>query len=424
MSAGSRTSAPHRSATWPDEVARRYRALGYWTGDTLHAHLERAAARHPDRLALVCGGRRWTHAGLQARIRAATAGLRAAGIAAGDRVIVQLPNIAEFIVVSFALFRIGAVPIFAQVAHRRAEIAQFVERGDASAWIAVDRHAGFDHRTLAREVLALRTTMRTVVIVGDAAEFASFDALCATPGDDAAAPADAGAIALLQLSGGSTGIPKLIPRTHDDYLYSIRESARICAIDERSVYLCALPASHNFAMSSPGSFGVLGTGGCGVMTRSADPATAFALIEREREAQKRGAFEALNDDSDPVRALGNFGLCLVRMINGEFAVSAHRVVIGVAERMPDLGRGFYENGPMLGAGLISRYLDRMVAEGKLVIADTNLAAVQFIDLCQSTLTRPRLFNAVRTPPSEAEIRHVVGEAIAMFMARYGVRPRD
>lgn len=149
-----------------------------------------------------------------------------------------------------------------------------------------------------------------------------------------------------------------------------------------------------------------------------------ALIEREREAQKRGAFEALNDDSDPVRALGNFGLCLVRMINGEFAVSAHRVVIGVAERMPDLGRGFYENGPMLGAGLISRYLDRMVAEGKLVIADTNLAAVQFIDLCQSTLTRPRLFNAVRTPPSEAEIRHVVGEAIAMFMARYGVRPRD
>jgi AcrR family transcriptional regulator len=148
-----------------------------------------------------------------------------------------------------------------------------------------------------------------------------------------------------------------------------------------------------------------------------------ALIEREREAQKRGAFEALNDDTDPVRALSKFGQCLVRMINDEFAVSAHRVVIGVAERMPDLGRGFYENGPMLGAGLISRYLDRMVAEGKLVIADTNLAAVQFLDLCQSTLTRPRLFNAVRTPPSEAEIRHVVGEAVAMFMAHYGARPQ-
>lgn len=148
-----------------------------------------------------------------------------------------------------------------------------------------------------------------------------------------------------------------------------------------------------------------------------------ALIEREREAQKRGAFEALNEDSDPVRALSTFGQCLVRMINAEFAVSAHRVVIGVAERMPDLGRGFYENGPMLGAKLISAYLDRMVAENVLAIGDTALAAVQFIDLCQSTLTRPRLFNAIRTPPSEDEICRVVGEAVAMFMARYGAKPR-
>jgi len=149
-----------------------------------------------------------------------------------------------------------------------------------------------------------------------------------------------------------------------------------------------------------------------------------ALIQREREAQKRGALEALNEDSDPVRALTRFGLCIVRMINGDLAVSAHRVVIGVAERMPELGRGFYENGPMLGSKLIAGYLDRMVAEGKLAIDDTYLAAVQFLDLCQSTLTRPRLFNAVRTPPSDEEISHVVGEAVAMFMARYGAQPRD
>ena len=149
-----------------------------------------------------------------------------------------------------------------------------------------------------------------------------------------------------------------------------------------------------------------------------------ALIQREREAQKRGAIEALNEDPDPVRALMTFGRCLVRMINGDLAVSAHRVVIGVAERMPDLGRGFYENGPMLGSKLIARYLDRMVAEGRLDIDDTYLAAVQFLDLCQSTLTRPRLFNAVRTAPSDEEIERVVASAMAMFMARYGVKPQD
>ncbi|MCU4178426.1 TetR/AcrR family transcriptional regulator [Bosea sp. BH3] len=147
-----------------------------------------------------------------------------------------------------------------------------------------------------------------------------------------------------------------------------------------------------------------------------------ALIEREREAQKRGAFEALNHDSDPVRALSNFGQCLVGMLNNEFAVSAHRVVIGVAERMPDLGRSFYENGPAQGSKLIARYLDRMVAEGKLAIDDTRLAAVQFIDLCQATLMRPRLFNAIRSAPSEEEIQRIVASAIEMFMARYGVKP--
>ncbi|WP_420100564.1 TetR/AcrR family transcriptional regulator [Bosea sp. (in: a-proteobacteria)] len=144
-----------------------------------------------------------------------------------------------------------------------------------------------------------------------------------------------------------------------------------------------------------------------------------ALIQREREAQKRTAVEALNDDADPRRGLANFGRCIARMINSELAVSAHRVVIGVAERMPELGREFYEKGPMLGSLQLAGYLDRRVAEGQLEIEDTYLAAVQFLDLCQSTLTRPRLFNAVPTPPSEDEIGRVVDSAVAMFMARYG-----
>ena len=66
-----------------------------------------------------------------------------------------------------------------------------------------------------------------------------------------------------------------------------------------------------------------------------------------------------------------------------------------------------------------RYLDRMVAEGKLAIDDTYLAAVQFLDLCQSTLTPPPLYNPVRAPPGEDGIGRVLGEAVAMFMARYG-----
>lgn len=148
-----------------------------------------------------------------------------------------------------------------------------------------------------------------------------------------------------------------------------------------------------------------------------------ALIERERESQKREAFAALEEDPDIAHALTRFGERLTCLLAGEFAMSAHRIVIGVAERMPDLGREFYESGPMQGAQRIAAYLDRQVADGLLTIDDTGLAAVQFLDLCQSTLLRPRLFNAVRTPPSQAEISRVVASAVEMFLARYAAKPQ-
>ncbi|KRE14652.1 hypothetical protein ASE66_14975 [Bosea sp. Root483D1] len=143
-----------------------------------------------------------------------------------------------------------------------------------------------------------------------------------------------------------------------------------------------------------------------------------ALIEREREKQKQGMYEALAEEPDLTLALTSFGTGLVRLLTGPFALSAHRIVLGVAERMPELGREFYERGPMQGARHLAAFLDQRVAKGELAIADTALAAAQFVDLSQSTLMRPRLFNALRTPPSEGEIAHVVGEAVATFMARY------
>lgn len=146
-----------------------------------------------------------------------------------------------------------------------------------------------------------------------------------------------------------------------------------------------------------------------------------ALIEREREAQKQGVYAALTDGPDLRTALARFGEGLVRLLSGDFAVSAHRIVIGVAERMPDLGREFYERGPKQGAYRLSQFLADKVGQGLLEIDDTYLAAVQFLDLCQSTMLRPRLFNALREPPSEAEIRRVVDSAVDMFLARYGRR---
>jgi len=265
---------------WPAAAAAAYRAAGYWTGETFGAMLRQRAQQTPSRLALVCGTRRWTYLELDRRSDQLAAGFDRLGIRARDRVVVQLPNVAEFFAVCFALFRLGAVPVFALPAHRRTEISYFCAHSEATAYIIADVDGGFDYRQLARQVQAAQAGLRHVIVAGEAEEFNALDSLY----DEARVFPEPRAddVAFLQLSGGSTGLPKLIPRTPDDYLYSIRASAEICALTADSIYLCALPVAHNFTLSSPGTLGILYAGGCVVMARRASPDDAFPLIEAER----------------------------------------------------------------------------------------------------------------------------------------------
>jgi 2,3-dihydroxybenzoate-AMP ligase len=268
---------------WPDDVAQQYRALGYWTGETLGEMFRASAQRWPEHRALVCGSRVWTYAALDDRIDQLAAGLLNLGIAANDRVVVQLPNVAEFFVLCFALFRIGALPVFAQPAHRRSEIEHFCRLTEAVAYVVADTEAGFDYRVLAQEVQSVCASLRHVVVVGEAQNWVDFESLYRAPSErQHLMGPQASNWAFLQLSGGSTGLPKLIPRTHDDYLYSVRASADICGLCANSVYLCVLPVAHNFPLSSPGSLGVFYAGGCVVLSRTAAPEVVFPLIEQHR----------------------------------------------------------------------------------------------------------------------------------------------
>ncbi|PTW59380.1 2,3-dihydroxybenzoate-AMP ligase [Breoghania corrubedonensis] len=266
---------------WPQDVARRYREKGYWNGETFTSFLNRRAAMHPDRIAVVGDGVGWSYAELQTRAETVAAGFLALGLAPGERVVVQLPNIAEFLSVVFGLFRARLIPVFALPAQRLTEIRHFAQTAEASAYVVKDRWDEFDYRHLARAVKAEVPTLRHVVVVGEAEEFVPLDGF--TP-DAGLLPADAAPcdVAFMQISGGTTGLSKLIPRTHDDYIYSFRESARICGLSEKSVLMVALPAAHNFPMSSPGFFGALYVGARVVMSSSPSPDRAFALIERER----------------------------------------------------------------------------------------------------------------------------------------------
>ncbi len=266
---------------WPEELAAAYRAAGYWTGETFPALLRARATRFAERTAVVGGDERWSYAELHARAERIAGGLLALGLAPGDRVVVQLPNIPEFLAVMFGLFCARLVPVYALPAHRQVEIVHLAQKSEARGYILADRHDGFDYRPLAAAVRGACPGLAHVVVIGEAGPFAALDSLPAPAGPLPPDPAP-DEVAFLQISGGSTGLSKLIARTHDDYLYSVRASADICGLTPESVYLAALPVAHNFPMSSPGVLGVLHAGGTAVMCPSPAPATAFPLIARER----------------------------------------------------------------------------------------------------------------------------------------------
>lgn len=270
---------------WPDALVARYRAAGYWRGETFPAFLRERAVSFSDQVAVVAETGRYTYAELDKEAERIGAGLLAQGLKPGDRVIVQFGNVLEFIPVVSGLFYAGLIPVYALPAHRITEVSHFARKAEASAYIAGRRYAGFDYATLARDLVSAVPNIKQVVLAEDnVGQPAEFTPLSALKGDAAALPRniDPQAVAFLQLSGGSTGLSKLIPRTHDDYIYSFRASNELCGITSNSVYMTALPAAHNFPMSSPGWLGALYAGARVVLSPSAEPSAAFAIIERER----------------------------------------------------------------------------------------------------------------------------------------------
>ncbi|MDQ2184278.1 AMP-binding protein [Alcaligenaceae bacterium A4P071] len=270
---------------WPDDLAARYRAAGHWRGETFGGWLRERAQAHPEKIAIVGGEMRWSYAELDRRADEMAAGLLASGLAAGDRVVVHLPNIPEFFEIVFGLFRAGILPVYALPAHRITEIEHFASSSEASAYVIAGRHEGYDYADLAAELQQRLPAVRQVFVArpdrdgqvgfADLAERGRAQPRPAGPGPK---PSD---VAFLQISGGSTGLSKLIPRTHDDYIYTLRESDVICGMDADSVFLAALPIAHNYPMSSPGVLGALYAGARVVLSPSPSPEAAFPLIERE-----------------------------------------------------------------------------------------------------------------------------------------------
>lgn len=271
---------------WPEETAARYRREGSWLGLTLGDALHGWATVHGDSVALTAGDRRFSYRQLDAAVDQMATELIALGIQPRDRVLLHLPNVPEFLVLAFALFRIDALPVFALPAHRELEINDLCDLSGAVAYAAPASMGRFDSLGLARRMRDRHARLQHLLILGaPETETDLFHLTISTRGPAAEGlqrepdPAD---VAFFLLSGGTTGTPKLIPRTHDDYVYNYRQASRVCEFDADTVYLVTLPVAHNFPFGCPGALGTFEAGGHVVLSTDPSPASAFATIAEYR----------------------------------------------------------------------------------------------------------------------------------------------
>ncbi len=268
---------------WQEEFARRYREAGLWCDVPLGELPRRWARDYGSATAVVSGDRRLSFVELNEEVNRLTGGLAGYGITAGDRVVVQLTNESEFLTVCFALFRLGAKPVFSLPAHRDVEVAHLIETSGAIAYVIPDTRLGFDYRELADRVVTPDRTVRTVFVAGDTADRDGFVPLSKVAGAPGELPEiDVEDVAFFLLSGGTTGLPKLIPRTHADYFYQLRSAAKLCELTRDTVYLAVLPVEFNYCLGCPGVLGTLHHGGRVVLALTPSPDGCFPLIERER----------------------------------------------------------------------------------------------------------------------------------------------
>lgn len=269
---------------YPADFAARYREKGYWKDIPLRDVFRQWCDAGGDRTALLDAQRRVTYRELDQRSTNLALNLLDLGLRPRDALVIQMPNVIEFAYLHFALQKIGAIPVMALPPHRFREISYFVELSEAVATVTPDAHRDFSFTDMVARIQKQAPHLKYGIVLGQAPEgFVSLNELIERPAtrdpaelaDIAIDPTDP---ALFLLSGGTTGIPKLIPRTHNDYAFNTETAVSVTAITPESVLLDVLPIGHNLPLACPGLQGFLSQGAAVVLHTSAAPDEVFPLI--------------------------------------------------------------------------------------------------------------------------------------------------
>ena len=304
---------------FPPEFAKKYREKGYWLDKSLAQEFEPIFSNFSSRVAFWDGDRSFTYKDIDEISDRLALNLLDLGLKTLDRVVIQLPNVIEFVVTYFALQKIGAIPIAALATHRYMEVSQFVALSGATTCIFPDKQGDFDFRPMIARVRSESPCLKFGLVLGEQGpDFLSLRDLIAAPSKRDARelksikidPTDP---AIFQLSGGTTGVPKLIPRTHNDYAYNSKAAVKVCGITSESVLLLVLPIAHNLPLACPGLQGFMMQGAKVVLSTITRPEEMFRLIERHRVTHLKVVpallIRLVNDPS-----IGNFDLSSLKVI--------------------------------------------------------------------------------------------------------------
>jgi 2,3-dihydroxybenzoate-AMP ligase len=267
----------------PPAEVDRYVATGAWGTRSLPTAFRQAAATYAERTALITPGMRLTYRELDARSDAVAAGLLRSGLLPGERALLQLTNSATAVVAWYGLLKAGLIPVCTLAIHRRREIEQIGRQSGAVAQLVQADFPSFDLVGLAQEVAGLLPAMRQLVTVGAAPDKPGLrieDLQDHEISDkeqaellEIAESLDVHGPAVLQLSGGTTGMPKIIPRLHAEYRYNADLTSSWWGHTEQSVLAFALPLAHNAALAN----GLHAAHGAGAALLLATPAAGVML---------------------------------------------------------------------------------------------------------------------------------------------------
>ena len=318
--------------SWPTEDATRWKNAGYREGRCVADIVRDTADRMPDKVAVIEGQRRLSYAQLAGQVDRLAIELKRTGLKPLDRVVMQLPNSIEFVVSFLALMRLGAIPVMALRAHRYSEIKRFIDASGAVAYMVPGVFHQFDYRQLANEVQGACSSLTHVFVLDDALpgqhalgsiidQAAQSQASLLDTEGATLDTVDPSQVALMLLSGGTTSLSKLIPRTHDDYVLNARLCAKAAGFSEHTVFLALLPLGHNYNLAAPGMLGVFYYGGTLVIGHGTDADQVFALVQQHRVSVIAAAVPLITNwlNSD---AASRFDLSSLRVVqNGGAALA-------------------------------------------------------------------------------------------------------